>query len=157
MRHPRFALVITRLGEDSHLPRLPWLERDFGLIEADWIVLTDENRRALAMGDERLLAEFERKLIWKGYRQNPDFVAVVGYPAGDGESEDSRQWHVEQILDQVQGCLVFQKVLCFWINDAGDCIAIDAHPEHGRLEPSRRRTREHARIESQEGYRQRRQ
>jgi len=93
-----------------------------------------------------LLAEFERKLIWKGYRQNPDFVAVVGYPAGDGESEISRLWHAEQILDRVKGCLVFQKVLGFWINDAGDCIAIDAHPEHGRLVPSRGQATEPANM-----------
>jgi hypothetical protein len=136
MRHPRFTLVITRLGEDNHLPSLPRLERDFGLREADWIVLTDESWRALAMGDERLLAEFERKLIWNSYLTNPDFVAVVGYPAGDGESELSRQWHAEQILDRVQNCLVSQKVLGFWINDAGDCVAIDAQPEHHWLEPS---------------------
>jgi hypothetical protein len=121
-----FSLIITRLGKLGRIPRLPWLETDYGVCEADWIVLTDESWRAIAAGDERVRAEFDRKLLLASYLKSPDFIAVVGCPAGDDETEASRLWHTERVTDQVRSCLLPVDVHGFWISDRGDVEPVDA-------------------------------
>jgi hypothetical protein len=71
MRQPGFALVITRLGGRDRILQLPWMGSAFGVEAADWIVLTEESWRALAIGEEKLPSKFERKLIWSCYPQQP--------------------------------------------------------------------------------------
>jgi hypothetical protein len=120
-----FALIITPLGRDGRIPSLSWLETHYGVCDADWIVLTDETWRAIAVGDERVGAEFDRKLLMASYLKSPDFIAVVGRPAGNNESESSRLWHIRRVTDQVRSCLLPVEVHGFSISDRGDVECID--------------------------------
>jgi hypothetical protein len=126
MRTQRFSLVITRLGKHGLIPKLPWLETDCGVCDADWIVLTDESWRAIAVGDEPVRAEFDRKLLVTSYLKSPEFIAVVGCPARDDETESSRLWHTQRVTDHVRSCLLPVDVQGFWISDRGDVEPVDA-------------------------------
>ena len=111
-----FSIVITRMRHENRLPEFPWLNRRYSMDESDWIVLAPETWEALAMGDEPLWQDLERKLLMVYYQHQPEVIAVAGH-GDDDESpfaSDAGRQEVQEIARRIRGCNLPAEVLGFW-------------------------------------------
>jgi hypothetical protein len=110
------------MREGDRLPQFPWLNQRYSMDESDWIVLAPETWEALAMGDEPLWEDLERKLLMVYYQHKPEVIAVVGHADGDERpvASDAGRDQVQRIAARIRGCNLPVEVLGFWSAPTGE-------------------------------------
>ena len=85
-RQERYAIVITHMGRRQEVVEMPWLETENRIDESDWMVLSEDDWRAVADGDPTIWEALQQKLLVGFYVNQPQLIVVIGHPAeADGE------------------------------------------------------------------------
>jgi hypothetical protein len=147
----KLTIVVTHAGAKALAIDLPWLETDYDISDSDRIVLSHEGWRAVADGEEPILAALERRLQIGLHVSAPEFIAVVGHPGGRHYSAPAATGidEVEQVTRRIRSFAIPTTTLGFWTDERGnfDEVLARASSPKGRLhQPVGRRRRESSRF-----------
>jgi hypothetical protein len=123
----QFAIVITHTGARKGLLDMDWLELDYRVDESDWIVLSEEDWRAVARGQAGIWEALQRKLLMGVYLSEPELIAVIGHPLDEGPPaarQDAQREDVGRIVRRVRSLLLPATVMGFWADEDGWLIDV---------------------------------
>jgi hypothetical protein len=123
----QFAIVITHTGARKKLLDMDWLELDYRVDESDWIVLSEEEWRAVARGQAPIWEDLQRKLLIGLYLSQPELIAVIGHPLDEGlpaAGQDTQREDVGRIVRRVRSLLLPTTIIGFWADEDGWLIDV---------------------------------